>query len=64
LSAGYVVRITALDQTTGNVVSGVTLSEVSFFVTDVGQDATTTGTEGSGPLPEPGPLLVPLDDNA
>jgi hypothetical protein len=35
LSAGYVIRVVALDPTTGATVTGVTLSDVSLFVTDL-----------------------------
>jgi len=53
LSAGYIVRITALDPTTGLTVSGVALSNVSVFVTDlVGNVGDLT----------PMPLLVPTNE--
>jgi hypothetical protein len=53
LSAGYIVRITALDPTTGLTVSGVALSNVSVFVTDlVGNVGDLT----------PMPLLVPTHE--
>lgn len=55
LSAGYVVRITALDALTGAVVAGVQLSDISIFVTDLN---TEPGQETTPPLP----LLVPTDD--
>lgn len=55
LSAGYIVRITALDPTTGATVAGVTLSDISFFVTDlIGQEI----GDDAAPLP----LLVPTDE--
>jgi hypothetical protein len=58
LSAGYVVRLTALDPSTGATVAGVQLSEVSFFVTDLAP--TGADTIGDAPLP----LLVPSDQIA
>lgn len=50
LSAGYILRVNALDQATGAEVSGVMLSDVSLFVSLL-----------SGNLDEgtPAPLLVP-----
>jgi hypothetical protein len=56
LSAGYVVRLTALDPTTGAVVAGVTLSDISFFVTDLAPDGGTFTDDA------PMPLLVPSDE--
>lgn len=50
LSAGYVIRIVALDPTTGATVTGVTLSDVSLFVTDM---------HGNLDNLTPDPLLVP-----
>lgn len=50
LQAGYIVRVTALDPTTGASVGGVTLSDVSLFVTDV---------HGNVDDLTPDPLLVP-----
>lgn len=35
LQSGYVVRLVALDPSTGATVAGVTLSDVSLFVTDL-----------------------------
>lgn len=57
LSSGYVVRVVALDPTTGATVAGVRLTDVAFQVqpTDSG-GPTDTGT--GTPLP----LLVPSDD--
>ena len=53
LSAGYIVRLTALDPTTGATVAGVALSNVSVFVTNL----------RGGPLDEDiGPLLVPTSE--
>lgn len=52
LPAGFVIRLTALDPGTGAVVSGVKVSNVSFYVRDVsGADDDT-----EAPLP----LLVPV----
>ncbi len=50
LASGYIVRVTALDPTTGAQVTGVQLSDVSIFCTDV-----------NGNLSDltPDPLLVP-----
>lgn len=50
LSAGYVVRLTALDPASGAVVSGVTVADVSFMVRPL-----TTGDVDGAPMP----LLVP-----
>lgn len=50
LSAGYVIRLVALDPTTGATISGVSLSEVSLFVTDL---------QGNLGDLTPDPLLVP-----
>lgn len=55
LSAGYIVRLTALDATTGATVAGVTLSDITFFVTDM-----APGILDEGEAPEP--LLVPLQN--
>lgn len=49
LSAGYVVRLTALDPATGATVSGVNLQNVSVFVTDLGSTGDVM------------PLLVPTN---
>ena len=50
LASGYIVRVAALDPTTGAQVTGVQLSDVSIFCTDV-----------NGNLSDltPDPLLVP-----
>jgi hypothetical protein len=53
LSSGYVLRLVALDATTGAQVAGVQLSEVSFFVTDL---------VGNVEDAAPAPLLVPSDE--
>lgn len=50
LSAGYILRVTALDPTTGVAVTGVALSDVSLFVTDL---------QGNLGDLSPDPLLVP-----
>lgn len=50
LSAGYVVRVTALDPTTGAEVTGVVLGDVSLFVTDLRGNLPDTSTN---------PYLVP-----
>lgn len=52
LSAGYVMRLVALDPTTGNTVAGVNLSDISFFVTDL---------MGNAQDDTPNPLLVPSE---
>lgn len=52
LSAGYVMRLVALDPTTGNTVAGVNLSDISFFVTDL---------MGNAQDDAPNPLLVPSE---
>lgn len=52
LSAGYVVRLNALDPTTGAPVAGVVVTDTSIFV------AQLTGPDvGEAPLPQ----LVPTD---
>lgn len=51
LEAGSIIRLSALDPTTGLAVSGVSLSEVSFFVRD------EQGSAADDDNPEP--LLVP-----
>lgn len=51
LSAGYVIRLTALDPTTGAVVTGVTLTDVSILVSQLTGPNVEDGT--------PVPLLVP-----
>lgn len=56
LSAGYVIRITALSPTDGSTVAGVSLSDISFFVTPL--DQPLPGEGGDAPLP----LLVPSDE--
>lgn len=55
LSAGYVIRITALNPVDGSTVAGVSLSDISFFVTPL--DQPLTGENGEAPMP----LLVPSD---
>lgn len=57
LSAGYVIRITALDALTGAVISNVQLSDISIFVTDLIGETETADTA-------PRPLLVPTTDDA
>lgn len=57
LSSGYIIRITALDPTSGASVAGVTLSDVSFFVTDLSPDL----GGGGGGFDAPMPLLVPVE---
>lgn len=52
LDSGYVLRVTALDPTTGAVVSGVTLTNVLLMV----RPLTPTGSADDG---SPLPLLVP-----
>lgn len=54
LPSGYVIRLTALDPTTGNVVTGVKVSDVSFYVRDV----SGTTEDVDAPLP----LLVPFQE--
>lgn len=53
LASGYIVRLVALDATTGAEVSGVQLSDISFFVTDL------IGAAGDDTAPLP--LLVPSE---
>lgn len=36
LSAGYTFRVTALDPVTGNTMGGVTVKNISIFVSDIG----------------------------
>lgn len=62
LSAGYIVRLTALNPTTGAAVANVALSDISFLVTNVGAGGTTGGTNGAGTSEDAFPLLVPLED--
>lgn len=54
LSAGYIIRLTALDPTTGATVAGVNLTDISIFVTDV---FSAPGSEIDSAFP----LLVPTD---
>lgn len=56
LAAGFQVQLLALDAS-GNPVANVQLSEVAFFVTDIG-----TGGGATGPDDTPLPLLVPSDE--
>lgn len=51
-TGGWVIRMTAVDPTTGALVSGVTVSDVSLAVRDIG------GSQGSD---APLPLLVPVN---
>lgn len=53
LGAGYVIRLAALDPTTGAAVAGVVLADVSLFVTQL-----------SGPRldEDPMPVLVPSSE--
>lgn len=53
IGVGYIVRLTALDATTGAVVAGVSISDASIFATHLG-----------GPLEDlvPLPRLVPSDE--
>lgn len=53
LSAGYIVRIVALDSATGVQVSGVNLSDISIFVTDL---------HGNLNDNDPAPLLSPSSE--
>lgn len=53
LPSGYVIRLTALDPSTGSVVSGVRVGDVSFYVRDL-----TGGIDNGAPMP----LLVPTAD--
>ena len=50
LSAGYIVRVVALDPSTGATVSGVALTDVSLFVSDLNDSIQDDQTN---------PLLVP-----
>lgn len=58
LPGGYTVRFTALDPTTGAVVSGVTISAATIL-TDTAPINVDTGGGGT-PLDAPEPLWVPL----
>lgn len=53
LSAGFVIRLTALDPTTGVAVTGVEITEGSLLVTDV---------HGNIDNLAPDPLLVPSSE--
>lgn len=53
LSSGYVIRLTALDPTTGAAVSGVRVTDVSYFVRPL-----TAADETESPSP----LLVPTNE--
>lgn len=55
LASGYQVVITALDAS-GNIVAGVQLEGVSFFVTDI-LDVSGSSTDNT-----PAPLLVPVSE--
>ena len=57
LSSGYTIRLVGLDAS-GNLVTGINLSAVSFFVTDL------LNNPAAGPDQTPQPLLVPLSDLA
>jgi hypothetical protein len=54
LYAGCIVRVTALDPTTGDEVAGVVLNNVSLFVTDLSGTLETALTTGPFKL-VPGP---------
>lgn len=54
LAAGARIRVTAVDPITGTPVSGVRVSDVSFYV----RDATGGDPDGQAPMP----LLVPTSD--
>jgi hypothetical protein len=58
LSAGYVVRITALNPATGAAVTGVRVTDLAFQVRP--STADIPGSDGGAPLP----LLVPTTETA
>ena len=53
VSGDYIVRVTALDATTGNLVTGVKVSAGAILANDVAQVAVEE-------VPVPEPLLVPV----
>jgi hypothetical protein len=57
MASGYVIRLTALNPSTGATITGVVVSDVTFQVrpVNIGPDGTT---DGAAPLP----LLVPASD--
>lgn len=57
LADGYVIQFTALDATTGAVVSGVTVSDASLLV------ANLTGGDLEGGFADVEPLFTPLPAN-
>lgn len=41
LGGNYTLRLTAIDPVTGNIVSGITVSNLAIYVSDVGSDQVT-----------------------
>ena len=60
LPANFIVQLTAVDPTTGAVVSGVNVSNVAIMAAPVTPD--TTDTEGGFAPATPLWLPVPVDD--
>jgi hypothetical protein len=56
MTSGYVIRLTALDPSSGAVVTGVRVTDVAFQVRPINIGPDATGTDGA-----PMPLLVPFD---
>ena len=54
LGAGFTVRLTAVDPTTGNVINGITVSDFVAMVADLTGSGGVTSVEPGGPF-----LLVP-----
>lgn len=59
LSSGYVIRLTALDESTGATVTGVRATDVAFQVRPINTDGSVSGQSDA-----PSPLLVPTDEAA
>jgi len=59
LTSGYIIRLTALNPTTGAVITGVTVTDVTFQVRpiNIGPGGTVNGVD-------PMPLLVPTTETA
>lgn len=58
MASGYVIRLTALDPTTGATVTGVTVTDVTFQVRPI--NIGPGGGTGDGEAPMP--LLVPTSE--
>lgn len=57
LGGGFIVRLTAVDPTTGTAVTGVKLSNVVITVDPIAGAVDTSPGDGAGTTPQP--LLVP-----